>query len=118
MFTVQRLQFKDAHNFQVITSIRLIQRKPEEKMRMRTKQVNKVGDASLTPIHCDCLLMDRSPNDAGRRIDTAGGSRRRRAHASGAQLVPDWITAAYTYLRRRAARATICRLQLVLCGRR
>lgn len=63
VFTVQRLQFKDAHNFHVITSIRPIQRKPEQKMRMRAKQVNKVGDASLTPIHCDCLLMDRSPND-------------------------------------------------------
>jgi len=46
-----------------ITFIRLIRRRPEKKMRTRTKQVNKVGDASLTPIHCDCLLMDWPPND-------------------------------------------------------
>jgi len=79
-------------------------------MRMRTEQVNKVGDASLTPIHCDCLLMDWSPNDA--RLADIWALR-----TSRAQLVPDWITAAYTYLRRRAVRGTSCRLQLILGGR-
>jgi len=61
---------------------------------LRAKRVNKVGDASLTSIHCDCLLMDYSPNDRrrykgpARRAEVAGVAR---THFR-AQLVPDWIT--------------------------
>ena len=51
------------------------------------------------------------PASAGRKC-TGGACVSRRA-----QLVPDWITAAYMYLRRRAAaRGTIC--VLVVCRRR
>jgi len=82
-------------------------------MCTRAKQVNKVGDASLTLIHCDCLLMDWSPTDTR---PAAIWARREEFNVVRAQLVPDWITAAYTYLRQRAACGTICRLQLVLSG--
>jgi len=73
LFTVRRMQFKDARNFRVITSIKT--GREDTRTRTAAKQVNKVGVASVTPIHCDCLLMDWPPSQRRRYMGALGGSR-------------------------------------------